>query len=64
MNLMENTDIIKHVIDGLSIGVVVTTLIGALPPIATLSSILWVWLRIYETKTVQDFLAKRKDKGL
>lgn len=54
---------IKHVCDALSITVVVATLASWLPAIASLMSILWMGLRIYETKTVQGWLRRNKKAG-
>lgn len=52
----------KQIIDLVSITTVFGTLMGALPSIAALLSIVWSGLRIYETKTVQRFIARVKDK--
>lgn len=46
--------------DALSIGAVLGTLAGLLPAIAAILSIVWTVIRIYETRTVQDYLAKRR----
>lgn len=50
----------KHVIDYTSIGVAFGSLIQILPSIAAALSIVWSLIRIYETKTVQSWLKKRK----
>lgn len=50
----------KHVIDYTSIGVAFGSLIQILPSIAAALSIVWTVIRIYETKTVQAWLRKRK----
>ena len=44
-------------LDSVSLGVWVATLADFLPPLAALLSIIWVGIRIWETKTVQDFVA-------
>lgn len=54
---------VKHVCDALSITVVVATLASWLPAIASGLSILWMGLRIYETKTVQGWLRRNKKDG-
>ena len=54
---------VKPIVDTLSIGVVVSTLAGILPAIAALVSIVWGLIRIYETQTVQNWLAKHKGQG-
>lgn len=50
----------KHLVDTASVATVVGTLAGLLPAIAALFTIVWTSIRIYESKTVQDFL-RRKD---
>jgi len=50
----------KHVIDWTSIGIAFGSLIQILPSIAAALSILWTVIRIYETKTVQNFIKKWK----
>lgn len=55
-NLDEPT---KHLFDGISLGTIVATFLGWLPHVATLLSIVWVAIRIWETDTVQR-LARRK----
>lgn len=49
-------DDFKHFVDAISIGAVLTTLAGLLPPIAALMSLIWSLIRIYETRTVQRWL--------
>jgi len=56
-HLSENA---KTVGDVLSVSTVVSTLMGWLPAFAALVTIVWTCIRIYETKTVQDWLKKRK----
>jgi hypothetical protein len=52
----------KHVVDGLSVFTVLGTLVDVLPSLAALFTLVWTLIRIYETKTVQDWLAKRRKK--
>lgn len=52
----------KHVLDWTSLGLAVGTLIQILPAVAALWTIGWYTIRIYETKTVQDWLKSRKAK--
>jgi hypothetical protein len=42
--------------DGLSVGVVLGSLVDMLPSIAASVSIVWGLIRIYETKTVQGWI--------
>ncbi len=55
----------KHVVDALSVGTV-ATLVGILPGIAAIFTMVWTGIRIYETDTVQRLLGKKplslKDK--
>lgn len=55
------TDATKHIIDGASVVTVLGTLAQVLPPLAALFTIVWTCIRIYETKTVQRLLGKKKD---
>lgn len=52
----------KVVVDLASIGVVASTLVGLLPHVAAFASLVWSCIRIYETKTVQGWLHKRKQR--
>lgn len=49
----------KSVLDGMSIGTIVATFLGWLPHVATLLSVIWVAIRIYETDTVQKLLGRK-----
>jgi len=53
----------KHLIDLLSVTTVLGTLMGILPSIAAVFTIVWTAIRIYETKTVQELLGKIKEKN-
>ena len=50
----------KHAIDWTSIGIAFGTLLQVLPSIAATLSIVWSIIRIYETKTVQTWLKRKK----
>jgi uncharacterized membrane protein (Fun14 family) len=50
---------IKPVVDAISIGGVIGTLMGWLPAIAAFLSIVWSLIRIYETETVKKWLKKK-----
>ncbi len=56
-SMSENT---KHVVDGLSIATLIGSLSDVLPSIAAILTIIWTGLRIYESATVQGWLARRK----
>lgn len=53
----------KHLIDLLSVTTVLGTLMGILPSIAAVFTIVWTAIRIYETKTVQELLGKIKENN-
>lgn len=53
---------IKHVGDAMSITAIAATIVGWLPSVAVVLSIVWTLIRIYETKTVQAFLKKHRSK--
>jgi len=55
-------DTVKNICDGLSVTTVIATLLGALPHVAALFTLIWTVLRVYETKTIQDWLQRRRDR--
>jgi hypothetical protein len=52
----------KHAVDALSVGATLATLAGWLPHMAALASLVWSAIRIYETKTVQGWIGKRRKR--
>lgn len=44
------------ILDWTSLSIVAGVLLGALPVIAAILSIIWTAIRIWETKTVQDWV--------
>ena len=56
--MTENTETIKHVVDGLSIITVLGTLADMLPSVAAVFTIVWTSIRIWETDTVQNWVKK------
>jgi hypothetical protein len=50
----------KHLLDATSIFTAVGTLFSWLPHLAALFTIIWTGIRIYETKSVQSWLRKRR----
>lgn len=54
---------VKNVGDVVSVGTVVATLIGWLPHISALLTVVWLGIRIYETDTVQGWLNKPKGES-
>ena len=55
---------LKQTIDVLSFTTVFGTLMGVMPSVAALFSIIWSCVRLWETKTVQDLYTKwfKKDQ--
>ena len=51
----------KALVDTASVATVVGTLAGILPAIAAIFTIVWTAIRIYESRTVQDFLKRDED---
>ena len=49
-------------VDAISVSTVIGTLMGLLPTMAALFTIVWTVIRIYETDTVQGWLRKRKQR--
>jgi len=60
----EQQQIGKQLLDGLSIFTVVATLVEMLPAVSALLSIVWVSIRIWETRTVQGLVNRKKQDAL
>lgn len=50
----------KLIGDSVSLTVVAASVVGWLPSIAAALSIIWTAIRIYETKTVQQFVRRHR----
>lgn len=48
----------KTIGDGISVGIVVSTIAGWLPAVAALLTIVWTGIRIWETETVQRWFGR------
>jgi len=59
--MTEHDETVKYVIDGVSFLTVVGTLAEMLPAVAAIFTIVWTAIRIWETKTVQNLLGKKKE---
>ena len=46
----------KTVADGLSLATVLATFAGWLPALAALASLIWTVIRVFESRTVQNWL--------
>ena len=58
----QNIESIKVVGDVASFGIVVGALMNWLPALAALLTVVWTALRIYETRTVQNLIHRRRRK--
>lgn len=54
-------DGLKHVLDATSIVALLGSLISVLPAVASVLTIVWTCIRIWETATVQALLGRKKD---
>lgn len=62
MQLSDIEEETKQVMDVAAASTGVLSLVAWLPPIASLLTIIWLGLRIYESQTVQGLLGKSTDK--
>ena len=59
MNHMDEST--KHAVDAASVFTAVGSILAWLPAIAALFTIVWTGIRIYETKTVQNWLVRLRN---
>ena len=59
MNHMDEST--KQAVDAASVFTAVGSILAWLPAIAALFTIVWTGIRIYETKTVQNWLVRRRN---
>ena len=59
----ETQEVVKSGMDALSVFTMLGALVQVLPSIAALFTIVWTGIRIYETDTVKNFVAKWKDRA-
>jgi hypothetical protein len=52
---------VKHWLDGASVAAALAAWAAWLPPLAALASLAWTLIRIWETKTVQGWVAAVKE---
>ena len=55
------SEVSKHILDVASVATMVGTLVNILPAISASLTIVWMVIRIYETKTVQGWFGKGDD---
>ena len=51
----------KHLLDIASIGIAVGALAKVLPAIASLFTIMWLGIRMWESKTIQDLVKRYRE---
>ena len=59
---MNDHEGVKYFIDVLANSATVAVLMGVLPVATVLLSFIWALFRVYELKTVQDWLSRRRDR--
>lgn len=59
----EQVETVKHIADGAAIIVAGASLVGLLPAVAALLTIIWTSIRIYETDTAKRFISWINRKG-
>jgi hypothetical protein len=57
-------EVLRDLGDAISFGTLFAVLIQALPTIATILTIIWMGIRIYESKTVQRSLGRIRDRDV
>lgn len=57
----EHFEAVAKTVDALSVGVLIGTIFQWLPAVASLLTIIWTAIRIYESKTVQRWLGRDKN---
>ena len=58
----QQTEQVKHVGDALAVGTTIGAVIGWLPALAAVVTIIWTLIRIYETETVQKLIERFRRK--
>jgi hypothetical protein len=56
---MPGSETTKHMVDAMSVATVLGTLAQVLPSIAALFTLVWTGIRIFETRTVRQWLGKQ-----
>ena len=63
MTFIDNHEAVKHAGDIAAVSITIGTIVSFLPALAAIFTIIWTGIRIYETRTVQRFLRKRKRRA-
>lgn len=61
---MDHSTVNQWLGNGLSIGAIASTLVGWTPAIAAIVALIWYIIQIYESATVQRWLANRRVRKL
>ena len=57
-----DTEAVKSGVDVLAVSTTASALMGWLPPLAALATLVWTSIRIYETQTIRSFLKKDENE--
>jgi hypothetical protein len=60
----ETRHTIGVIIDTAAVGTVIATVVGWLPQATAILTFLWAIIRLYETRTIQRWLHKKKQKRI
>ena len=55
----EHTEVLKHILDAVSVVTAIGAVVQVLPAIAALFTIIWTGIRIWESPTVQNLVRKK-----
>lgn len=61
---MDHSTINQWLGNGLSIGAIASTMLGWTPAVAAIVALVWYLIQIYESTTVQRWLATRRNRKL
>ena len=59
----ETEEVVKSGLDAVSVFTMVGALVEVLPSVAALFTIVWTGIRIYESETVKNLIAKWKNRA-
>ncbi len=54
----------SHVADAISAGAIIGAFVNLLPPLGALAALIWYLVQLYESKTVQGWLQRRRRRKL
>ncbi|HJW82427.1 MAG TPA: hypothetical protein VJ396_09305 [Acidiferrobacterales bacterium] len=63
MTFIDNHESVKHAGDIAAVSITIGTIVSFLPALAAIFTIIWTGIRIYESRTVQRFIRKRKRRA-